>query len=414
MRILIKNGRVIDHNSGLDKITDILIEDGKIKEISNIKSDNQNSKIIDARGKIVTPGLIDIHTHLRTPGQEYKETIATATRAAAKGGFTTIACMPNTNPVIDNEEILKFVLDKVKKEGVVNVVIIGAVSKGLRNEELAEINKLVEGGVVAVSDDGYPTMDVELVKRILEATKKFNIPFISHCEDTNISKNYLLPPKSAEESMVARNIDLADAISGRLHIAHISTKKSVELIGEAKKRGVNVTCEVTPHHFSLTDADVNEWNTNTKMNPPLRSAEDVSAIKKGLQDGTIDVIASDHAPHTPEEKAQDYKLAPFGVIGLETTLGLVISELVNKRILSLSDAIAKLTINPAKILNLDAGRLEVGKKADITIIDLDREWVVDVNKFESKGRNCPFDGFRLKGKAIMTIVGGKIVMEKVR
>lgn len=427
MNLLIKNGRIIDSESGFDKIADILIEDGKIKSINSqlptLKSQLPNFKIIDATGKIVTPGLIDIHTHLREPGQEDKETIATGTRAAAAGGFTTIACMPNTNPVIDNPSIVKYILDNAEKEGVINVVPIGAVSKGLIHEELVEIKNLLDAGAVAISDDGYPVMDADFVRRILEATKKFNIPFISHCEDTNISKNGVvnegtnlnLPeiPKAAEETMVARNIELAKITQGRLHIAHVSTKRSVELIREAKKNRIKVTCEATPHHWTLTDEAVKNLDTNTKMNPPLRSQEDVEAIKEGLQDGTIDVIASDHAPHTLAEKQQGYKLAPFGIIGLETTVGLIISQLVNKRILSLSEAIAKLTINPAKVLNLDAGELKIGKKADITIIDMNKEWTVDVNKFESKARNCPFNGWKLQGKAVITIVGGKVIMEEI-
>lgn len=427
MNLLIKNGRIIDSESGFDKIADILIEDGKIKSINSqlptLKSQLPNFKIIDATGKIVTPGLIDIHTHLREPGQEDKETIATGTRTAAAGGFTTIACMPNTNPVIDNPSIVKYILDNAEKEGVINVVPIGAVSKGLIHEELVEIKNLLDAGAVAISDDGYPVMDADFVRRILEATKKFNIPFISHCEDTNISKNGVvnegtnlnLPeiPKAAEETMVARNIELAKITQGRLHIAHVSTKRSVELIREAKKNRIKVTCEATPHHWTLTDEAVKNLDTNTKMNPPLRSQEDVEAIKEGLQDGTIDVIASDHAPHTLAEKQQGYKLAPFGIIGLETTVGLIISQLVNKRILSLSEAIAKLTINPAKVLNLDAGELKIGKKADITIIDMNKEWTVDVNKFESKARNCPFNGWKLQGKAVITIVGGKVIMEEI-
>lgn len=420
MNILIKNGRVIDPQSSFDEIADILIENDKIKFIGHqdLKSKIQNLKIIDVSGKIVTPGLIDIHTHLREPGQEDKETIATGTRAAATGGFTTIACMPNTHPPIDSPAIVNYIL---KKKAVVNVVPIGAVSKGLLHEEMVNVEELIKAGAVAISDDGYPVKEPNFVQKILEVTREFNIPFISHCEDTSLSKDGVmnegyyasilkLPgiPKVAEETIVARNLKLAQITQGKIHIAHVSTKKSVELIAEAKKKGLKASCEVTPHHFTLTEAVVKDLNTNTKMNPPLRCQEDIEAIKEGLQNGTIDVIASDHAPHTKEEKAQDYKLAPFGIIGLETTLGLVISQLVNKGILSLSEALAKLTINPAKVLNLDAGELKVGKKADITIIDLHKEWVVNVNKFESKARNCPFDGWRLQGKAVITIVGGKI------
>ncbi len=426
MNILIKNGRVIDTNSGLDKIADVLIIDGKIKEIDekiqNPKSKIQNLKIIDARGKIVIPGLIDIHTHLRTPGQEEKETIATGTRAAAAGGFTTIACMPNTNPPVDNPSLVRYILDN--PEGVVSVVPIGAVSIGMRHEEPVDVEGLINAGIVAISDDGYPIMNLKFAQRILELAKEFGIPFISHCEDTTLSNGGVMNEgyyatalklpgilKTAEEVMVARNLELAEITGGRLHIAHISTKRSVELIRKAKKKGVRVTGEVCPHHFSLTDEAVKIQDTNTKMNPPLRSQEDVETIKQGLTDGTIDVIASDHAPHTPFEKATDWIKAPFGIIGLETSLGLVLTELVHTGILSLGEAIAKMTINPAKVLGLEAGTLTVGGKADITIIDPEKEWVVDVNKFESKARNCPFDGWKLQGKAVMTIVGGKIIME---
>ncbi|MFH1563984.1 MAG: dihydroorotase [Nitrospirota bacterium] len=424
MNILIKNGRVIDPSSGLDKIADVLIEEGKIKKIRNSKFEIRNFEVIDATGKIVTPGLIDIHTHLRTPGQEEKETIATGTRAAAVGGFTTIACMPNTNPPVDNPSIVSYILDKSEKEGVVNVVPIGAVSKGMRHEELVDVEGLINAGVVAISDDGYPVMDTDFAQKILETAKEFGIPFISHCEDTTLSKcgvmnkghcsaTLKLPgmPKAAEEVMVRQNLILAGAVGGKLHIAHVSTKRSVGLIREAKKRGVKVTCEVCPHHFTLTDEMVKIHDTNTKMNPPLRSQEDVEAIKEGLKDGTIDVIATDHAPHTPSEKATNWLNAPFGIIGLETSLGLVLTELVHSGVISLHEAIAKMTINPAKVLGLEAGALRVGREADITIIDMEKEWIVDVNKFESKARNCPYNGWKLKGKAVMTIVGGKVIME---
>jgi len=426
MNLLIKNGRVIDPANGLDKIADILIENGKIKEISNIKSQISNIKVIDATNKIITPGLIDIHTHLREPGQENKETIATGTKSAAAGGFTTIACMPNTNPPIDNSSRVWDVLDKITHDGVINVFPIGAVSTGMKHKELVDVEGLINAGVVAISDDGYPVMDIEFAQKILEMTKKFGIPYISHCEDITLSKDGVmnegdysaalkLPgiPKSAEEVMVARNLNLAKITDGKLHIAHVSTKRSVELIHEAKEKGVKVTCEVCPHHFTLTDEAVNIYDTNTKMNPPLRSQEDVEAIKQGLKDGIIDVIASDHAPHTPSEKATNWIDAPFGIIGLETSLGLVLTELVHTGVLSLYEAIAKITINPAKVLGLEAGTLMVGRKADITIIDLEKDWIVDVNKFESKARNCPFDGWKLKGKAVMTIVGGKVIMERL-
>jgi dihydroorotase len=363
-----------------------------------------------------------MHIHLREPGQEDKETIATGTRAAAAGGFTAIACMPNTKPVIDNKSVVEFILRKSVREGVVKVYPIGSITKELKGKEIAEIGQMVGAGAVAISDDGYPVENAVLMRRAMEYTKRFNIPVISHCEDTNLSdqgsmhEGYYstilgLPgiPAAAEEVMVARDIIIAEVCNAKLHIAHVSSKGSVELIRQAKKRGVKVTCEVTPHHFTLTDEAVCSFDTNTKVNPPLRSKDDVIAIKEGLADNTIDVIATDHAPHTQAKKEQEYVKAPFGIIGLETSLGLVLSELVTKGVISLMDAITKMTKNPAKILSLDMNGLYPGAIADITVIDPDMEWIVDVNTFVSKSRNSPFHGWKLIGRAIMTIVDGKIV-----
>lgn len=447
MDLLIRNGRIIDPYNNQEKVADILINDGKIVDIeTGIGSNVFATRVIDAAGKLVAPGLIDMHVHLREPGQEEKETIATGTRAAAAGGFTTIACMPNTQPVIDNKSLIEFILAKSKQDGVVRVLPIGAISKGLKGEELAEIGQMIKAGAVAISDDGRSIQNAVLMKRALEYIQQFNIPIISHCEDTTLAaggcmhEGYYstilgLPgiPSAAEDVMVARDIILAETAGARIHIAHVSTRQSVELVRQAKKRGIHVTCEATPHHFTLTDKAVcgiynrnlsthaetqgiqeNGFNTNTKMNPPLRDKDDVEAIRQGLSDGTIDVIATDHAPHTMTEKEQEYGRAPFGIIGLETSLGLVLTKLVDDGILTIADALAKMTINPARILGLETSGIVPNARADMTIIDPEIEWVVDVNAFASKARNCPFHEWKLKGKAVMTIVNGRIVWEEMR
>jgi len=433
MKLLIKGGRVIDPASKTDRIADILIEDGKIVSIGKtpaISHQPSAIKVIDAQGKIVIPGLIDIHTHLREPGHEEEETIATGTQAAAKGGITTVCCMPNTHPVIDNQTTVEFILLKAKNEGVVNVFPIGAITKGLLGEELSEIGELKKAGVVAISDDGETVMNSLIMRRALEYAKMFSLPVISHCEDKNLSKDGVMNegyystvlglrgiPKEAEEVMVARDIILAQLTGGHLHIAHVSTAGSVELIRQAKKRGIKVTCETAPQYFTLTEEMVSKevitsFDTNTKVNPPLRTKEDVEAIKEGLKDGTIDCIATDHAPHTEEEKNKEYDLAPFGIIGLETLFSLIITELVNKPAsggLSLMEAIAKVTINPARVLKLKQGELKVGSPADITIVDLNKKWKVE--NFASKSKNSPYLGWQVQGLITITIVNGKIVYE---
>ncbi|OCL27905.1 dihydroorotase [Orenia metallireducens] len=419
-KLLLKGGKIIDSVQG-SKTGDILIIDNKIAKIGKDLV-AEDAKIINVKGKVISPGLIDIHVHLREPGFEHKETIETGTKSAAKGGFTSVACMPNTDPVIDNQTLVEGLLSIAKRDGVVNVYPIGAITKGSRGKELAEIANMREAGIVAISDDGHPVMNAEMMRLALDYSKDFDLTIISHCEDKNlagdgvVNQGYystitgLNPISSSSESvMVGREILLAEETGAKVHIAHISTKESVELVRQAKKRGVKVTCEVTPHHFTLTDEVITSFDTNTKMNPPLRSVEDVEAIKEGLKDGTIDVIATDHAPHAEEEKDVEYNYAPFGIVGLETALGLVITELVEPGILTLEDAIAKLTINPAKVIGVDKGKLEVGKDADITIIDIDNEWEVKTEELVSKSKNTPFVGFNLKGRAVMTIVGGKIV-----
>lgn len=436
MKLLIKGGRVIDPASKVDKIADILIENTKIASIGkisgtrdevhpapNLMRGKRDTRVIDARGKIVIPGLIDMHTHLREPGHEEEETIATGTQAAAKGGITTVCCMPNTHPVIDNQTTVEFILLKAKNEGKVNVLPVGAITKGSLGEELSEIGELKKAGVVAISDDGEAVMNSLIMRRALEYAKMFDLPVISHCEDKNLSKDGVMNegyistilglrgiPKEAEEVMVARDIILAELTGGHLHIAHISTAGSVELIRQAKKRGIKVTCETAPQYFTLTEETVSQFDTNTKVNPPLRTKLDLEAIKEGLKDGTIDCIATDHAPHTEEEKNKEYDLAPFGIIGLETLFSLIITELVNKKILSLIEAIAKVTVNPARILGLNYGELKVGFPADITIVDLNKKW--KIKNFVSKSKNSPFLGWQVEGMVATTIVNGKIVYEK--
>jgi dihydroorotase len=426
LKFRLSGGRIIDPHNKLDGYFDILVEDGKIAKVTpagpETYAPEDGIEKIDVSGKIVVPGLIDMHVHLREPGFEYKETIRTGCQAAAAGGFSSICCMANTDPVNDTSSVTEYILNKAATEGCVNVFPIGAISKGLKGEGLAEIGELKEAGVIAISDDGNPVMNSNLMRRALEYAKVFELPVIPHCEDKNlageglVNEGYIstltgLPgiPAATEEVMVARDIALADLTEWRLHVAHVSTAGAVRLIREAKARGVAVTAEATPHHFSLTEEAVKGYDTNTKVNPPLRSGKDLDAIKEGLKDGTIDVIVSDHAPQSPVEKELEFELAENGIIGLETELSLSL-RLVSAGILSLTDVIAKLTVNPARILRLARGTLSEGVDADITVIDLEQNRVVDPNKFKSKSRNTPFNQWELKGKAVMTIVGGKIVM----
>ncbi|MFA5839609.1 MAG: dihydroorotase [Candidatus Margulisiibacteriota bacterium] len=420
-KLLIKNGRVVDPASNFDQVCDVLIEDGKIKKIGN-RMQGSGSKTIDAKGMLVLPGLIDMHTHLRDPGRPDKETIATGTRAAALGGFTSVCCMANTEPPADNLAVIKFICSKAESEGVVNVFPIGSVTKGLKGEVLAEMGLMLEQGAVAFSDDGKAIMRADVMRKALEYASQFDVPIISHCEDTNLSSGGSmnegsvstqigLPgiPSLSEEIMVARDILMAEKY-GRVHIAHVSSARSVELIRQAKKRGVVITCETAPHYFSLTEEAVRQYNTNAKVNPPLKTALDVKAIIKGLSDGTIDVIATDHAPHNIEEKALEFNLASSGMIGLETALALTFTKLISTKALTLQKAIEKLAVNPAKILRLNKGCLKTGWDADVIIVDPSAEWTVDATKLASKSKNTPFDGWKLKGKVLWTIVGGRVVV----
>ncbi len=426
MKILIKGGRVIDPANKIDEVTDIYISDGVIEQIgTQLDVDALEINVIDATGLIVAPGLIDMHTHLREPGFEYKEDIESGTSAAAMGGFTSIACMPNTNPPIDNAAIVEYIYSKAKSAGKVNVYPIGCISKGQKGEELAPIGELKFAGAVAISDDGRPVENALLMKRALQYANTFDISVISHCEDMSLvdggsaNEGFMattlgLRPISpaAEEVMVARDVLLAENEGVPVHIAHISTRGSVDIIRSAKARGVRVTCETCPHYFTLTDREIDGFNTNAKMNPPLRSDEDVKAIIEGLRDKTIDVIATDHAPHHIDEKNCEFALAANGIVGLETSLPLGITYLVDTGILTINELLEKMCVNPANILGLNKGTLSESRPADIVIFDPNEKFTVDVNSFKSKGKNSPYDGYELKGKVKYTIVNGKIVVNQ--
>ena len=425
--LLIKNGRVIDPSGGVDDHLDIFVNQGKIVKLCRSGDEEEKAnevvQIIDAQSKVVVPGLIDMHVHLREPGYEYKETIKTGCQAAASGGFTSIACMPNTSPVNDSQSVTKYILDKAKREGCVNVFPIGAITKGLEGEFLAEMGELRNTGVIAVSDDGKSVINSELMRRGMEYARNFNLLVICHCENPDLVAGGVMNegftstrlglkgiPNAAEETIVARDIILAEMTGCRVHIAHVSTEGAVRIIREAKSRGLKVTAETAPHYFSLSEEALESFDTNLKVNPPLRSSRDVEAVKKGLKDGTLDVIATDHAPHSSLEKDVEFDYASFGLIGLETALPLAL-QLVKEKVLSLSELIKKFTVNPAKILNISKGRLDPGNDADLTIIDLSLKNKVDVNQFKSRSRNSPFHGWNLEGGAVFTIVNGKIVKD---
>ena len=423
MSLLIKGGRVIDPSQGIDDTLDVLVAEGKIKEVGKgLKA--AGTETVDAKGMLVVPGLIDMHVHLRDPGLEYKEDIASGTRAAAAGGFTSIACMPNCKPVNDNKTVTAYILDKARKEGVVNVFPIGAITQGSKGEAMAEMGELKEAGCVAVSDDGHPVANAELMRRSLEYARGMGIMVISHAEEKALVGEGVMNegftstelglkgiPRVAEDIATARDVFLAEYTASPVHIAHVSTEGSVRIVREAKARGVKVTCETAPHYFSLTDDAVRGYNTNAKMNPPLREADDVAAIKAGLADGTIDAIATDHAPHHLDEKESEFNLALNGIIGLETSLSLSL-KLVEEGVLDLGTLVGKMSCSPAKILGIERGTLNAGAAADITVIDPDREWVVTEEGLASKSKNSPWLGEKMKGCAAYTIVGGKIVYKR--
>lgn len=417
--LLIAHGRVIDPSQKMDRITNLLIRDGRIAGYD--ASEHEAEQTLDAAGKIVCPGLIDMHVHLREPGREEDETIQTGAAAALAGGFTSIVCAPNTDPPIDTQGVVAFIHHQAAKADHCNVYVLGCVSKNREGKELAEIGQLVEAGAVGFTDDGNPIADPELLRRAFEYCRMFDKPVLNHAEVKELTEGGVMHeglvslvlgltgmPSASEEVMIARDIALAEATGGRLHVMHLTTANGVEIIRRAKRRGVRVTCEAAPHHLTLTDEQFRSFDPNYKMNPPLRGREHVESLVAALQDGTIDVIASDHAPHSQEKKMQEIDLAPFGVIGLETTLGVIATKLIEPGLLDWPTAIEKMTINPARILGLPKGTLAVGADADVTIIDPEARWTVDPRQFRSKSSNTPFAGWKLKGRAVATIVGGRI------
>ena len=421
MKVLLKDISILHPEQKLNQTkTDILLENGKITKIGKINADgSKDAKVLDLKGKYAVPGFFDMHVHLREPGREDEETVVTGCNAAASGGFTGVACMPNTEPAIDSAEVVRFI-QKQAAGHLVDVAVIGAATLGRKGEMISPMAELHEAGVVAFSDDGVAIKTAAILKRAMEYSSMYKLPIIEHCEDESLAGGAMneginstllgLPPvpSVAEDLIVMRDILMAEYTGGRVHIAHISTKKSVEMVRQAKKAGLNVTAEVTPHHFTLTDDAVKTYDTNTKMNPPLRTKADVDAIIEGLKDGTLDCIASDHAPHSPEEKQAEYELAPNGIVGLETQVGLALTELYHKKILSLEEIVFKMAVNPRKILNLPVPKFEEGEKANITIIDPDEIWTVDIKQTKSKSKNSPFDKRLLTGRAIGAVNNGQI------
>ncbi len=450
--LLITGGRVIDPANSFDAVSDLLLHDGKISAIGShaAKQASPDCERLEAHGKIVCPGLIDLHVHLREPGQSAKETIATGTRAAAHGGFTTVVCMPNTTPRIDNPAAVALVKEKAEREGVVHVLVAGAITKGIAGEELAPIGSLKQAGIVAITDDGHCVQNNELMRRALEYARMFDLPVMDHCQDYALVSDGVMHegywsaalglrgwPASGEDMIVARNILLAELTGTHIHCQHLSSARSVELLRQAKSRGVPISGEACPHHFVLTDSAVAgsdefwredgkkvfgygtgvaaarwpKYDTNFKMNPPLRSAADREAILDGLTDGTIEILSSDHAPHCDYEKEVEFDYAPFGITGFDTELPLSLMQLYHAKRLSLSAVIAKFTVAPARLLKLDKGTLSVGAIADVTIFDPDREWTYERKQSPSKSKNSPFDGWQMKGRATGTIVAGKVVYQ---
>ena len=421
MTILIKNGRLINPSENLDKVMDIFVEDGIIKEKAE-SIEKQADTVIDAAGCYVMPGLIDLHVHFRDPGLTYKEDIETGSKAAAKGGFTTVCCMPNTKPVVDNVETVKYIIEKGEKTGLTNVLPVGAGTKNMAGVEITDVEELKKAGICAISEDGKSVMNSGVYRKAMKNAAKANVPVLAHCEDINLVEGGVinLGDKSSElgvkgisnavEDVIAmRDIMLAKETGATLHLCHCSTKDSVEMVKRAKEEGIKVTAEVCPHHFSMCSDDITSNDGNFKMNPPLRAREDMEALIKGLQDDIMDVISTDHAPHSAEEKAKDLEHAPFGIVGLETSVALTVTNLVKKGYLTPMQMAAKMSYNPAKVLGIPKGTLDEGKIADITIIDPDKEYTIDVNTFESKGKNTPFDGYKVSGEVEYTILNGKVV-----
>jgi len=422
--LLIRGGRVVDPSQGLDNILDLLLVNGAVSSLVENAGPTADALEVDATGLVVTPGLIDPHVHLREPGQEHKETIETGARAAAAGGFTAICSMPNTDPPIDDPAAVGFVVAEGKRAGAARVYPMGAISAGLEGKALADIGELVEAGAVAVTDDGRPIMDSGLMRLALEYTQSFGIPVVDHPEDLTLSRDGTMneglvssrlglkgKPNATEDIHIIRDILLAELTGGRLHLQHVSTRYGVQAIGLAKSRGVKVTGEASPHHLLLTDEAVDGYRTEAKMNPPLRSPEDRDAVQQGLKDGTLDMVATDHAPHHYDEKETAFADAPNGVVGLETSLGLIYGHLVEGGLIDLPTMVDRMSLAPARVFTLPGGTLKVGSPADVTVFDPNGEWIVDPGTFLSKSRNTPFVGWKLKGKPRYTIVGGEVVWE---
>jgi dihydroorotase len=424
-RLLLKGGRVVDPAGGVDETLDVLLGPGGIEEVSGRVS-ARGATVVDVKGLVVCPGFIDLHTHLREPGHEEKETIRSGTRAAAAGGFTAVCAMPNTDPVNDQAGITRAILEKARAEGATRVYPVGAITRGLKGEELADFGDLRDAGCVAVSDDGRPVTSARLMRRALEYAKAFDLTVIDHCEEPSLSDQTVMnegpvatllglrgAPAAAESIVVERDVQLAALSGGRLHVAHVSTAASVAAIRRGKAQGLRVTAEVTPHHLLLTDLLVkeSEYDTATRMNPPLRSEDDRQALVEGLRDGTLDCIATDHAPHTVDDKKVEYDRAAPGIVGLETAVALCLDRLVHSGLLELAQLIALLSTNPARVLGLPGGRLNAGAPADVTVLDLGRKRQVDPRHFESKGRSTPFAGLVLRGWPVLTVVGGNVVFD---
>lgn len=425
MKLLIKNGYIIDSDN--DGKADVLIEDGVIKEVRPGIDESMADELIDASGRYVMPGFIDLHVHFREPGYTHKETVRTGSRAAAKGGYTSVFCMPNTKPVIDSARKYKNLMDIIERDAVVNVYPVGAVTKGQQGKELADIEEMASLGMKAISEDGKSVMDSAIYRRAMEIAGKAGITVFAHCEDINLVQGGVMNmgdradelgfkgiSNAVEDIIAARDILLAKETGTRLHLCHCSTRDSVYMLKCAKEEGLAVSGEVCPHHFTLADEDIKSDDANYKMNPPLRSRKDVDALKEGIQKGYIEVISTDHAPHSAEEKAQSMEKAPFGIVGLETAFALAYTELVKPGLITLKRLVECMSSNPAKIAGIDKGMIKEGKDADITIADIDEEYVIDSSKFESMGKNTPFNGFRVNGKVVATIVGGKIVYNEAK
>jgi dihydroorotase len=427
-RLLIKHGRVVDPSQRLDEGLWVLVVDGKVARLAE-RIEDREAEVLDATGLVVAPGFVDAHTHLREPGFEYKETIATGSAAAVAGGFTAVCCMPNTQPVNDTAAVTEFIRGRGAEAGLARVYPIGAVSKGLQGEELAEIGEMARAGAVAFSDDGKPVRNAYLMRRALEYAQLFDVPIVDHCEDPDLAGKGVMHegavatrlglrgiPAAAEEVAVARDVLLAELTGGRLHVAHLSTRGGLERVREGKGKGVAVTCEVTPHHLALTDRAVaeSEYDTDTKMNPPLRSEEHVAALLQGVLDGTVDCLATDHAPHHADEKVLEFDLAPFGIVGLETAIPLTYDLLVRRHKLPLRRFVSLWSCNPTRVFRLGGGSLKVGSPADITLLDLEARLTVNPDRFRSRSRNTPFAGQRLKGWPAVTVVGGKVAWRRER